>query len=119
VTRHDAILILVIALLAMVAVPVVASARGEADEAIITGPGGETIVPLGRDGEFEIDGRQGTVRVRVHDGAVAVIDSRCPDEICMSTGSISAPGSVVACVPNGVIVRIEGGADGVYDARTR
>jgi hypothetical protein len=48
-----------------------------------------------------------------------VTDSTCPDRVCVHTGAISAPGSMIACVPNGVVVRIGGEESDGLDARVR
>ena len=37
--------------------------------------------------------------------------ANCPDQICVNRGSISKGGEDIICMPNRVIVRVEGGAD--------
>ena len=119
-TRADRIVIAVIAVVALVSWPIVASGAGRsADTVTITGPMGVTTVPLSDDGVYDVEGTLGSVRVRVTDGTVRVVDAVCPDRICELTGALSAPGAVIACVPNAVTVRIGGsGRDGL-DARVR
>lgn len=118
-SRSDRALIAGIALLAVMAWPIAAAASGAGRVAIVSGPSGSTSLQLAEDSETEIVGRLGTVRVRVRGGAVSVTESECPDHVCLDTGAVSAPGSVIACVPNAVIVRVGGGdADG-FDARVR
>ncbi|MDY0341332.1 MAG: NusG domain II-containing protein, partial [Coriobacteriia bacterium] len=72
-----------------------------------------------RDAEYRIAGALGDVVVRVADGAVRIDESGCPDQTCVRTGAISTPGSVIACVPNRVVVRVGGDGDGGLDARIR
>ena len=43
-------------------------------------------------------------------GRIRVEKSDCPDQVCVETGWISLPGQVSACVPAGVVIRIEGSA---------
>ncbi|MDO8880014.1 MAG: NusG domain II-containing protein [Coriobacteriia bacterium] len=119
-TRADRIVIAVIAVVAVVSWPVVVSAgAADATRVAIAGPGGVTTRNLDSNEELAIVGARGEVVVRIADGAVAVTEADCPDHTCVRTGRISAPGSVIACVPNGVIVRIEGGGLDELDARVR
>ena len=54
------------------------------------------------------------------DKSIAVIESDCPDQICVRTGKVSIMGQSIACLPNHVIIKIgsetnpigEGGIDG-------
>lgn len=55
----------------------------------ITGPLGNSILEMGQD-------------------KVRLVDSPCPDHICMQMGWISRPGEMIVCLPNQIIVRIEG-----------
>jgi hypothetical protein len=119
VSRADRIVIAIIALVAVAAWPLVAAAGGGSDDVVIAGPAGTTVVPLHVDGTFMIEGLGGPVTVVVSDGWVRVSDSCCPDHVCMRSGAISAPGSLIACVPNGVVVRVGGGGDDGLDARVR
>jgi hypothetical protein len=119
-TRADRIVIAIIAVAALVSWPVAVSAGpAEAMRVAIAGPGGVTTRDLDSDEVLTVVGARGDVVVRIADGAVAVTEADCPDHTCVRTGRISAPGSVIACVPNGVIVRIEGGDLDELDARVR
>ncbi|MCL2057159.1 MAG: NusG domain II-containing protein [Oscillospiraceae bacterium] len=55
------------------------------------------------------------VRFEVRDGRIAFVQSDCPDQICVDTGFIGTPGQSAACLPNGVILVVEGagGVDAV------
>jgi len=98
--------------------PLVASAGSAGDTALVTGPEGVSSVSLRADSAFVVQGRIGEVDVLVENGTVSVEEASCPDQVCVHTGAVSAPGAAVACVPNGVIITIEG--DGIeYDARIR
>ena len=37
-----------------------------------------------------------------------VEDSSCPDKICVKTGKISIPGQSIVCLPNKIVIYIEG-----------
>lgn len=65
-------------------------------------------LPLNENGNITIytaDG--GTNELIVHDGKAYIKNASCPDKICVDTGKISKEGSVIACLPNGVVVVIE------------
>jgi hypothetical protein len=53
------------------------------------------------------DGREARLEI-LESGAVRIIESTCPDKICVRTGWISRPGQSIVCLPNRVVVRIEG-----------
>ena len=114
-TRGDRILVAALAALALLLVPLTLAHGAEsARDVIIEAPDGTSVVPLGDDAELRIEGRVGVVEVVVRDGGVRVEEADCPDSVCVHTGTIDSPGSVIACVPNGVVVRIGGGgASGV------
>lgn len=54
-------------------------------------------------------------KIVVKDGAVAVTEADCPDQVCVRTGGISATGEVIACLPHELIITIEG-VQGQQDA---
>jgi len=86
---------------------------------IIEAPGGTSVVPLGDNAELRIEGLHGDVEVVVRDGGVWVEGADCPDRVCVHTGTIDSPGSVIACVPNAVVVRIGGGGAAGVDTVVR
>lgn len=53
------------------------------------------------------DGREATLEL-LESGKVRVTESTCPDKICVRTGWIGRPGQSIVCLPNRVVVRIEG-----------
>lgn len=68
-------------------------------------------LPLDRDVRKTVQGRRGPVVVEVAGGAVAVVESGCPQRICVAMGAKRRAGEIVACVPNALLVRVEGAAD--------
>ena len=48
------------------------------------------------------------VEIEITPDGARVTKSDCPDRTCVRTGEISAPGEAAVCVPNKVIVYIEG-----------
>ncbi len=119
-TRADRLVIALVALAVLMAWPLASAVgSGAGGEALITGPRGESAVSLSADGEYDIDGSLGTVSVRVADGEISVTGSGCPDQTCVRTGAVSTAGSVVACVPNRVVVRVGGASSDGLDASVR
>lgn len=59
-----------------------------------------------------IDGYQGESRLEISGGRVRMIDSACPDKLCVRTGWISRPGESIICLPNRVVIEIKGGEGG-------
>jgi hypothetical protein len=70
---------------------------------------------LGRDIVYKIK----NMEIEVSKGRVRVEKSDCPRQICVHQGWISAPSQTLVCVPNKMLVEIEGsGGSGGYDAVT-
>lgn len=119
-TRADRILITVLALAALVAWPLAAASAGDSAGSLrVSGPSGTSVVSLDEDTVLTVAGEVGDVVVVVESGAVRVAESACADHVCVKTGSVSAAGAVIACVPNRVVVRVGGGEPDGLDARVR
>jgi hypothetical protein len=84
---------------------------------VLKGVGGEWVYPLDANRELKVSGPLGDTIVEIRDKAAFIENSPCPNKTCIAAGSISRPGQWLACLPNQVIVRIEGGsAEGGVDA---
>lgn len=119
-TRGDRVLIAALVCVTLLSWPLAAArAGGQEAQVVIVGPAGESVVPLDRDAEYRIEGAISDVVVRISDGAACVEESACPDQTCVRTHAASSPGSIIACVPNRVVVRIGGEGDAGLDARVR
>ena len=57
----------------------------------------------------ELAGIGMTLEVREH--AVRVLHSDCPDQICVHQGYISDGSQPIVCLPNRLIIQIQGGGD--------
>lgn len=71
---------------------------------IIT-PDGVRSYSLNKDRIIELD----HLKVVVSGGKVWVEDADCPDKVCERTGNISRANQSIACLPNGIIIRIKSG----------
>ena len=74
---------------------------------------------LSRDGVHDVLGPIGVTRVEVRGGKVRVLSSPCPQQICRHGGWIGAPGTLLVCLPNEVVVRVPGEPGGGTAAVTR
>ena len=81
----------------------------EAPRVVISGKDGEWVYPLDKAQHVEVRGPLGSTLVGIEGGAVRIEDSPCPNKTCIAAGSIREPGQWLACLPNAVFVRIEGG----------
>ncbi len=59
------------------------------------------------------------MRLEVRDGAIRVLASDCPQQICVNGGWIRRPRQVIACVPNKTLVTIESAEPPFLDAIAR
>ena len=73
---------------------------GEADEPVVYALGGDYPLVL-----------------EITEQGVRVVETSCPGEDCLHTGTISQAGSQIICLPNRLIVTLQGGNPG-YDAVT-
>jgi len=60
-----------------------------------------------------LDGR---MHIEIKAGKLRVLDSDCPQHICVNMGWIEYSGQTIACVPNGVLVEIKSAGPQVLDA---
>ena len=89
--------------------------RAGAGEVVIEASGSQWIYPLNNDRRETVKGPLGETIVRIRDGKAMVEDSPCPDKLCVNMQAISKPGQWIACLPNGVFVRVRGTSSGKID----
>ena len=77
---------------------------------------GDEVYPLNKDGVFSLNG--GTNNLVIENGEAWVSEANCPDKVCMGMGKISKNGEFIACLPNQVIIVVEGGEESPVDGRT-
>ena len=66
----------------------------------------DRIITVNRDGH--------TNKITIKGGKVQVSKSNCKNQVCVKQGSISSTHQSIVCIPNSVVVSIEG-KDGEYD----
>jgi len=74
--------------------------------------GGEvyTLLPLDQPGRHEVAVGGERLILEVEHGRVRVIESTCPDQICVGTGWIEHTREAIVCVPAQVLITVVGGA---------
>lgn len=97
------------AIIALVSIAVY-SGNSETISISITGDSGEWIESLDEHKDIQVAGPLGTTIVHIEDGTVQITDSPCTNKLCIAMGSISMNAQWVACLPNNVFVRIQGGS---------
>ncbi|WAW14012.1 NusG domain II-containing protein [Peptostreptococcus equinus] len=44
--------------------------------------------------------------LKIHDNGIEMIETNCPDKVCVKTGFISKPGQSIVCLPHKLNVKI-------------
>ncbi|WP_058486812.1 NusG domain II-containing protein [Defluviitalea phaphyphila] len=64
--------------------------------------------------EWTIENEEGHHNtIRVEKGRIRFIEADCPDLVCVNSGWLSKPGDIAVCIPNKILIRIEGKDDEV------
>ena len=69
----------------------------------------EYIYPLNQPRELEFEGVIDKAHLVIHDGCIEFVESPCRDKICIHMGQARKDGDFLACLPNRIIVTVEGG----------
>ena len=80
----------------------------------VTADGSEYEYSAKADGIYKVQGAIGITTFEIKDGRVRIIDSPCPNKICVHQGWDSP----LVCLPNNVIISIES-EDEEFDALTK
>lgn len=112
-TKGDKILVAVIILISFASVLgvkalssvysnkyVVIESRGKPVKKILLGHNVEKIV--------KVEGVLGYSVIEIGQDKVRMLDSPCPDHLCVKSGAISKPGQIIVCLPNQVVIKIIG-----------
>ena len=59
--------------------------------------------------EFPVYSNKYTLWLRVENEKIWVIESNCPDQICLHTPAIGKDGGVICCVPAGIVITAQNG----------
>ena len=67
--------------------------------------------PLDQPRTFFIDGPLGQTKLVIDEQGARIVESPCPRKICVSMGAAKHTADLLACVPNRVLVHIDGSSD--------
>ncbi|MCI9031353.1 MAG: NusG domain II-containing protein [Clostridia bacterium] len=95
-----------IVVIAVIAVMVFAGKDGAS--VTVTTKRGASTYPLSVDAEIDVEGKLTLV---IEDGKAYVKDANCPDKVCEHTGRISRSGQMIACLPEGIVITVDGNSD--------
>ncbi len=118
-TPIDRWLILVVALLSLMSLFLLINRTPGRQVVIYRGDQVTYLGPLDQERFLEVQGPLGITRVEIAAGKVRVLDSPCPAKICIQMGDAELSGDLLACVPNRVVIRIEGKEARGYDLLSR
>ena len=115
--KRDLLLVGILLLAALLLFALTRGTRESGAEAVVTVDGTEVgRYPLSKAGTFPLNG--GTNILVIENGEAWVTEANCPDKICMGMGKISRHGECVACLPNRLLIVVEGGEKAAVDGRT-
>ena len=107
-----ALVVLVLAAALYFGVRAAHSGTGGGLQAVVDfGAGITETLPLDTDHDYLYDVGDYVVHLQVKDGAVAFLDSQCPDHVCEQFGWLDKDGAWAACIPAGVYVVVEDTAE--------
>lgn len=118
--RADKLCILVImAACVLFYVPLWFAYEGTEANAVVVQVRNEEVlrVPLWEDGTYPVEGKLGKVLVEVNEGRVRVEKETSPYHYCSIQGYVSDPSTPIICLPNEVVVTIEGSEEGAVDTQ--
>ena len=70
------------------------------------------VLPLATDTDYIVTGADdATNTVRIRGGRVSVCAANCPDGLCVRHRAVSRAGESIICLPNRVVVTVDGAAD--------
>ena len=65
-------------------------------------------IDLAKNENFTVRGARCDLRISVNDGKLRILATECREKICMHRGDIFRAGEKIICVPNEIMIRIEG-----------
>ncbi len=80
--------------------------------------GEKQLYPVNEDKTIKISGDLGDTIIEITNSKARITSSPCKDQLCTQMGYVNTPGSVNACLPNRVILGIQGNNSGEIDVFT-
>jgi hypothetical protein len=104
----DIVLVILTAAAAVASGIAIYGNRKDTVHLVIESPSGSWIYSLDSDRRVEIPGPIGSTTVAIEDGKARIAASPCPNQTCVAAQGISRKGEWNACLPNEVIIRVDG-----------
>jgi hypothetical protein len=104
----DVVCFLLALIVIFLAVIPVYGGAGDQDAISIKGESGTWVFPLDAEETVAVPGPLGDTVVEIRGGRARVLVSPCQNQTCVAAGSIHAHGQWTACLPNRVLVSVEG-----------
>lgn len=104
-TPLDGVVVAALVVVAAVCAAILFSAPSET--VTVIAPGYEREFPLDADRTVKLE----HLTIRIKDGKVWVEDADCSDRTCEHTGKISRAGQRIVCLPNNVVIAVNGESD--------
>ena len=73
----------------------------------------EYLYPLSTDRLLEFNGIIGNTTIEIKENSVRFISAPCKNKLCIHAGEINKTNQAVACLPNRVIITLEGGSNSI------
>jgi hypothetical protein len=120
ITPGDKILVILILALGIISLIALHHVRQPGDSVTIE-VNGRIIhqLDLNTSQEVAVSGSIGKTIVKIEPGTARVIYSDCLEKICVKTGKIHRAGEIIVCVPNKVVVKINGKLKNQFDVITQ
>ena len=114
--KADIILFAILLVLCAASAAFALRTGGAGDKVVITCEGElYGTYSLSEDREILLENSGHTNKIIIKDGTVQMAEASCHNQICVRHSAVSRAGETIVCLPNRVVVRIEG-EGGDYDA---
>lgn len=115
--KADIILFFVLAILSLISSAYFTLGRNGGNTVIIESNGKEyASYSLNDDRKVLIENGNNSNLVVIKDGRVSIEESTCKNQICVNHASIDSEGETIVCLPNKLVVSIEGSGGADSDA---
>ncbi|MBQ0039100.1 MAG: NusG domain II-containing protein [Treponema sp.] len=104
----DFFIFLIFAAVLAFSVTKILSGKSDSRTLIVQIQGEKYAYSLEKELDLEFTGLIGKSRIIVSNGEAWFEDSPCDNKICVESGKINGPNQWAACLPNGIIIYIEG-----------
>lgn len=110
--KNDILLIAIVLVLALGVWIYTLLIRQSGGEAVVSINGEEIMrLPLNKDTSITLGEGAHTNVLVIENGKAAVTEASCPDHVCIDQGWVGYSGQSIVCLPNKLVVSIEGGTD--------